>query len=132
VVQLKKYSPLFKKIIPTPKPKHSVKNNFRLLKPYIFFRVGPEKTFALTELSSTHTLGAIKGGGRILQMRTSAFSGAKTLDFSKFMGCPHGKGRLSQCGHFSGKGVGINFRDFLWTSFINGSLWLTVLALSLA
>jgi len=35
------------------------------------------------------------------------------------MVCPKGEGGLSQCGHFSGKGVSI-FRDFVQTSFMDG------------
>jgi len=37
-------------------------------------------------------------------MRTSALFGAKKLKIFKFMLCPHGQGRLSQCGHFFGEG----------------------------
>jgi len=53
-------------------------------------------------------------------MWTSALFGAKTLDFSKFMVCPHGHGGggLSQCGHFADKDGSI-FREFVRTSFMN-------------
>jgi len=33
----------------------------------------------------------------------SALFDAKTLEFSKFMVCPHGHGELIQCGHFADK-----------------------------
>jgi len=68
---------------------------------------------------------ADKGGGFVLQMRTSAaFLGnksasphrkaQKTSDFSKFMvsARTRGKGRLSQCKHFADKGEGVNFSRF--------------------
>jgi len=47
----------------------------------------------------------------------------KTLDFSKFMVCPHGQERLSQCGHFADKRRGSVFRDFMRTSFMVGPFW---------
>jgi len=55
-------------------------------------------------------------------MRISALFGAKNPVFSEFMVCPHRqKGRgLSQCGHFSDKGEGSLFRDFVRTSFMDG------------
>jgi len=64
---------------------------------------------------------ADKGGGKVLQMRTSARFGTKTSDFSKFMVCPHGQGGLSQCGHFSDKRGGGQFFEILcvrllWTA----------------
>jgi len=53
-------------------------------------------------------------------MRTPEIFGAKNFGFSKFMVCPHGQGgRVRQCGHFSDKGEGSIFRDFVWTSIIN-------------
>jgi len=56
------------------------------------------------------------------------FNEKKTLDFSKFMLCQHGKGRgegerFSQCRHFSDKGEGVIFRNFVRTSFIDGHLY---------
>jgi len=43
------------------------------------------------------------------------------------MVCPHGKGGMSQCGHFSDKGGwGQFFRDFVRTSFMDGPLLKTV------
>jgi len=44
-------------------------------------------------------------GEGVLQMWTSALLGAKTSEFSKFMGCPHAQGGwgLRQCGHFTDK-----------------------------
>jgi len=58
-------------------------------------------------------------------MLTSALSGAKTLDFSKFIVCPHGQGGegLSQCGHFADKEGGDQFFSILcgrlvWTAKI--------------
>jgi len=49
----------------------------------------------------------------------------KTWDFGgkNFMVCPHGQGGrgLSQCGHFADKGEGSVFRDFVRTSFMDGS-----------
>jgi len=56
----------------------------------------------------------------VLPMRTSIFLVQKLSGFSKFMMCPHGQGGFSQCGHFSDKGEGSIFRDFVWTSFMNG------------
>jgi len=43
------------------------------------------------------------------------------------MVCPHGQGELSQYGHFSNKGEGSIFRDFVWTSFTDDPLLLTYL-----
>jgi len=64
----------------------------------------------------------------VLQIRTSALFGAKTLDFLNL--CLHGQGgrRLSQCGHFSVKGEGSIFRDFMRASF-NGRPLTTILCL---
>jgi len=52
-------------------------------------------------------------------MWTSALFGAKTLDFSKFMVCPFEQRRSSHCGHFSDKGGGVQFLDFVRTSFMD-------------
>jgi len=56
-------------------------------------------------------------------MQTSAISGAKTSDFSKFMVCPRGQGAkgLSLCGYFAAKGRGGQFFAILcgcllWTA----------------
>jgi len=55
----------------------------------------------------------LEQGGGILQMQTSAFFLAqKTLDFSKFMVCPHGQGGrgFDPVLSFFGKdGKGVNF-----------------------
>jgi len=45
----------------------------------------------------------------VLQMRTSAFFGKKTSDFSKFMVYPYGQGE--------GESI---FSDFVRTSFMDG------------
>jgi len=39
-------------------------------------------------------------------MRTSALFSAKKSGFFEIMVCPHGQGRLSQCGYFADKGRG--------------------------
>jgi len=55
-------------------------------------------------------------------MWTSALFGVKTSDFSKFVVCvPTDKwgGELSKCGHFADKGEGVNFRDFVLTTFLD-------------
>jgi len=57
--------------------------------------------------------------GFTLQMRTSAFFGAKTLDFSKFIVCPHGQ-EGSELGRSRGKGS--IFRDFFANVFYGQSL----------
>jgi len=62
-----------------------------------------------------------KGGGRVLQMRTSALFDAKNIGFLKFMVCQHGQRGLSQCGHFVDKGRGgqifaILCGRLLWTA----------------
>jgi len=70
--------------------------------------------------------GFVQCGQGVLQMRTSILFGAKTSDFSKFMVCPHGqwggRRRVSQCGYFTNKREVI-FRDFVRTSFMDGSLY---------
>jgi len=38
------------------------------------------------------------------------------------MVCPHGQRGLNQCGHFSKKGEGSIFHDFVKTSFMDGHL----------
>jgi len=54
-------------------------------------------------------------------MWMSALFSAKTSDFSKFMVCPHRKGELKQCGHFSDKGEGglSIFHKFVRPSFMD-------------
>jgi len=41
--------------------------------------------------------------------------GAKTLNFSKFIVCPHGQSGMgvSQCRHFTDKGEGLIFREWM-------------------
>jgi len=52
------------------------------------------------------------------------FLAQKTLDFLKFIVCPHGQGggRSGQCG----QGVGSIFRDFVRTSFMDGPLAISI------
>jgi len=54
-------------------------------------------------------------------MRTSALFGAKTSDF--WNGVRTDKW-VSQCGHFLDKREGVNFRDFVWTSFMTATNYL--------
>jgi len=54
-------------------------------------------------------------------MRTSAFVGAKNFGFSKFIVCQLGQEGLGQCEPFADKRrEGVNFRDFVQTSFTDG------------
>jgi len=53
-------------------------------------------------------------------MRTSTLFGAKTSDFSKFMVCPHGQGRVEPLRTFCDKGERRSIlRDFVRTSFMD-------------
>jgi len=57
-------------------------------------------------------------------MRTSAFFGAKSSDFLKFMVCPHGQGRRASADILWTRGEGSIFRDFVRTSFMAAPLLL--------
>jgi len=67
-----------------------------------------------------------QGEGGVFQMRTSALFGAKNFGFFEIYGVSARAGGLSQCGHFSDKGV--NFFAILcgrplWTAPFH--VWLT-------
>jgi len=56
-------------------------------------------------------------------MRMTALFGAKDLGFFEIYGVSARTRRrgLNQCGHFAGKGEESIFRDFVRTSFMDGS-----------
>jgi len=63
-----------------------------------------------------------QGERGFFQIQTSALLSEKNFGFFEIYGVSTRTGGkdLSQCGHFVDKGRGSIFRDFMWTSFLDG------------